>query len=436
MYIKFFGGDVMDERPIRPRINISKSIFFSLLLTGIFIVLSRRGAAPSSVSSESDEADHYSVQGYSGDHHVYEIHDIYSNNDDTDRVRIVNDEDALLSLSYRYLHFTDKEKSLYHELTNAFRSHVDTYNFVGAYTSDEVKSMLNVFDLIDEYVAVTMKPVSYSLLQYDVTGMAFSIDISYDGTKELYDDIYESAMNEVSKILYQIQGMTQYEAEVYFHDYITRMCHYVESNNAHKACGVFLDKAAVCEGYSKAFKILCNRAGIPCDIVVGDTYNSVNSGGHSWNLVTLDDKYYHVDVTFDDNTDFHYYGDHGFLNVSSVCIAKDHVVDPVYGNVPSAYSTEYNYYYMNGYVAENESDIVSICVSQMDDFIAGNIQRIELLIPDDDLYEQFCEEISGESSDGGLVFRSIVQCMRDKGYNFEYLYHSVTGDHAVLIWFE
>lgn len=52
----------------------------------------------------------------------------------------------------------------------------------------------------------------------------------------------------------------------------------------------------VCEGYSRAFKVLCDRVGIPCVLVEG--YG--NGGDHMWNYVQLDDAWYAVDVTWND----------------------------------------------------------------------------------------------------------------------------------------
>ena len=44
-------------------------------------------------------------------------------------------------------------------------------------------------------------------------------------------------------------------------------------------------------------KILCDKAGIPCVIAVGNS----NGGGHAWNYVKMEDgKWYGVDCTFDD----------------------------------------------------------------------------------------------------------------------------------------
>lgn len=58
----------------------------------------------------------------------------------------------------------------------------------------------------------------------------------------------------------------------------------------------------VCEGYARAFQLLCTRSGIPCVLVSGHTQD-INTGtgnGHMWNYVQLENRWYGVDVTWND----------------------------------------------------------------------------------------------------------------------------------------
>lgn len=48
----------------------------------------------------------------------------------------------------------------------------------------------------------------------------------------------------------------------------------------------------VCEGYAKAFKLLCDRIGVPCI--------TVTSSNHMWNMVYVDGQWYHMDCTWND----------------------------------------------------------------------------------------------------------------------------------------
>ena len=70
---------------------------------------------------------------------------------------------------------------------------------------------------------------------------------------------------------------------------------------AHSAAGALLDGSAVCDGYAKAFKLLCDTRDIPCVIVTGMAVQASSSEAHAWNYVQMEDgNWYAVDVTWDD----------------------------------------------------------------------------------------------------------------------------------------
>ena len=58
--------------------------------------------------------------------------------------------------------------------------------------------------------------------------------------------------------------------------------------------GAFVKKKSVCQGYSMAYKYMLNKLGIPNYFCQSDALN------HVWNIVYLNNKKYHVDVTWDD----------------------------------------------------------------------------------------------------------------------------------------
>ena len=65
--------------------------------------------------------------------------------------------------------------------------------------------------------------------------------------------------------------------------------------------GALLDGLAVCEGISKAFKLLCDRLRVDTMVAFG-TSSQENLGlniPHAWNLVKFNDDYVHVDATWD-----------------------------------------------------------------------------------------------------------------------------------------
>ena len=66
--------------------------------------------------------------------------------------------------------------------------------------------------------------------------------------------------------------------------------------SAHNIVGVIEESGAVCEGYSKAFQLICDCYGVDSLTVSGDSRGQ----DHMWNVVKLDEKWYWVDVTWDD----------------------------------------------------------------------------------------------------------------------------------------
>ena len=68
-------------------------------------------------------------------------------------------------------------------------------------------------------------------------------------------------------------------------------------DQSHTAYGALFEYECVCDGYSRFVKMICDDIGIDCKIVIGDV---INAGGHAWNLVKIDGKWYHLDVTWND----------------------------------------------------------------------------------------------------------------------------------------
>lgn len=96
------------------------------------------------------------------------------------------------------------------------------------------------------------------------------------------------------------------ELELWLHDWI---CSHVEYDSPYAyvypedyvglqeltCVGAILDGKANCQGYTDAFYLLCNLAGIETHKVFGSA-----GEGHCWNAVRLDGWLYTVDVTFND----------------------------------------------------------------------------------------------------------------------------------------
>lgn len=139
-----------------------------------------------------------------------------------------------------------------------------------------------------------------------------------------------AAVSNANAIVENNKDKTDYEKLVAYRDAI---CGLVSYDNVAAGSGSFsLDNRAwqlvnvfdgdnttnvVCEGYSKAFKYLCDLTSfagdVACYCVSGDLISNSGSGGHMWNIVTLEGNNYLVDVTNSDAGTVGYYDSSLFL---------------------------------------------------------------------------------------------------------------------------
>ncbi len=96
--------------------------------------------------------------------------------------------------------------------------------------------------------------------------------------------------------------LTEVHKALLLHD---RLAAWVDYDNAsalagnvpyecHTMYGALYDQVAVCDGYAKAYIYLLRRVGIESFVCRSGQLN------HAWNVVKVENKWYHVDVTWDD----------------------------------------------------------------------------------------------------------------------------------------
>ena len=88
------------------------------------------------------------------------------------------------------------------------------------------------------------------------------------------------------------------------HDYLVNNVEYdtsISQSNIYDIYGALVNNVAVCEGYARAFKYIMDEMNIPCVLVIGQGKNSQGqTENHAWNYVELNNKWYAIDVTWDD----------------------------------------------------------------------------------------------------------------------------------------
>ena len=115
---------------------------------------------------------------------------------------------------------------------------------------------------------------------------------------------------EVKNKAYQILNGFDYstledvEIALYLHDYLVSHARYAyreyldntldQIPDVYNAYGALVDGYCVCQGYAEGYQLLLSLIGIPCKVIASGKMF------HAWNLVYVDDQWYHVDATWDD----------------------------------------------------------------------------------------------------------------------------------------
>lgn len=157
---------------------------------------------------------------------------------------------------------------------------------------------------------------------------------------------HQKAMDaRVKKLARQAEKMNEKDRELFIHDFICQNVRYDKLKKAysHEIIGPLGQGVGVCEGIAKSVKILCDVLGIWCIIALCD--NNPEKGikyRHMWNVVRLEGKYYHLDVTFDNSLSKDGVIRYDYFNLSDEQIYKDH--EPVIYEVPACSDKEHTYY--------------------------------------------------------------------------------------------
>lgn len=145
----------------------------------------------------------------------------------------------------------------------------------------------------DDYTAYIVDSYFYTLRTWSARAK-LTVTIQYRETPEETAEVNRQVSHIVKQII--SPRMNGHEKVKEIHDWLVRYLQYDTRYERYTAYQALQDRRAVCQGYALlAYKML-NEAGIKNKIVEG----TVASGDHAWNLVLLDGKWYHLDVTWDD----------------------------------------------------------------------------------------------------------------------------------------
>ena len=185
----------------------------------------------------------------------------------------------------------------------------------GDLTDEEVSAVYGA--VVDDYPQFFEPSITYQIIRVQTnSGKVKSVSCRLDyieNDPEKAAARRRALYDRVNAILAEAAAITDplyterflYETVIHSARYDSSQPQLVNINlNTHTAFGCLVDGIAVCDGYAKAFELLCNYAGL--EVWVESGYLAGTS--HAWNGIKIDGRVYYCDATVDD-AESRYYGD-------------------------------------------------------------------------------------------------------------------------------
>lgn len=174
-------------------------------------------------------------------------------------------------------------------------------------------------------------------------------------SRNIINEVVTSDMNEIQKVLalhnYLVKNISYFGGIKGFGKYQ----HY------HTAYGAIVDKCAVCEGIAAAYCYLLSLVGINSTVVNGKTENSKDYD-HAWNIVELDGKFFHIDVTWDLKNK----NDDVFPCLDYFSLKDSDLKNRTWNKYmyPSCNFDDMNFFRLTKSVANSDSELIKIAIRQ------------------------------------------------------------------------
>ena len=183
-----------------------------------------------------------------------------------------------------------------------YNEQVDIYKFKIRFTSENQQKIVDILSGgLPECFHIAIN-FSISILDNYIS----AIRPTYIYSKAEYKKMLAECEDAADKMLQNIEGnkkLTDVQKLLLLHDRIALNCEYdyerYLSGNipliSHSMYGALVNGVAVCQGYALAYSYLLDRIGIE------NYYCGSELLYHAWNIVYVNNKPYHVDITWDDN---------------------------------------------------------------------------------------------------------------------------------------
>jgi hypothetical protein len=188
---------------------------------------------------------------------------------------------------------TQLQKNITNALNQRLSSLQVTYSGNMKTLKKDVNAILDAAINSDDYLHYIVKSYSYKAT---IKGNTASVSFRFTYWETLPQT--NKVKKQVTQILSQIltPGMNDHQKEKVIHDWIVSNIAYDTRLVSHSAYDGLTKGKTVCQGYALITFEMMRQAGIAVKIVEGTSRGIA----HTWNLVQIGGKWYHLDSTWDD----------------------------------------------------------------------------------------------------------------------------------------
>ena len=222
------------------------------------------------------------------------------------------------------------DMNLYREIENTIRQQEEILHVSTDVTVEDVRHTIRI-------VMRNNPDIFWFAFQWDFSEATGSLSFRYVFSQSKVRKI-KNQIDEVIDLDFQIayvRTLSSIEKVVYVYKWIVTYCNYnLNSAFNQSIYSVFILRNSVCMGYAKAAQYLLKLLDVECCLVFGQLIGSEDYSRHCWNLVKINNTYYHVDVCLGDallnsiifKTGIHDIWELGGINYNFFCVSTDEII--------------------------------------------------------------------------------------------------------------
>lgn len=223
------------------------------------------------------------------------------------------------------------------------------------------------------------------------------------------DKLIDKCIARRNMIISRCKTDDTYKTAVAVHDMLVRNVDYKNDGKiSHTMAAPLAMKYGVCDGFSKAYKFVMDGLGIPCIVISGEAQDpaTIKIEPHAWNMVQLDGKWCHVDVTFDKGLKGNDFPRYDYFGLSDGDILIDHIYDKQL--YPAVNSNDMEYYRLHGNFMENKRQLSAYFKKNINE--SNIVVKVGRNVPEKELVDRIIS-----------VFNEILkECGKSVAYNYSY----------------